>query len=360
MKAASLSAILLAVCTVPSFAQLEDADPTQTKCQQYLKSPLPSPRLAVPATFPQCDSISLFYGEWNTTPDFKSAADCAWKERAYLLSDLGKAPVDANTPISIAQIEGGSLTLAMFYANGLGVQRSVPVALHLVCEAGGSGAVIDYALEALEQEEKSPPPADMKDYFVACNYGGGTRESDICADWAEQVKNADRKRALARIGSSWTRADQKAAFARLQAAADSYFHNHADGELNRAGTIRGIHEMEELGDFRDEFVKNLRELSNGPVQKSTGGDFLGADRTLNLTYRALLAQAKAHENEYGAVAPEDIRSTERAWLEYRDRWVGFATLVRPEKSADTWLTLLTKRRIEVLNSTADEVGNGSD
>lgn len=249
------------------------------------------------------------------------------------------------------------MTLAMIYANGLGVTRNVPVALRLVRESENSDAVIDYILEPLEREASSPPPATMKDYFTICRYQGGTPEANTCAEWDEQLKNADRNAEIGVIAASWKSADQRAAFAALQKSADKYFHNHAQGELNRAGTIRGIHAMEALGDFRDEFVKNLRQLNKGPAQKSTHADFLMADRELNLTYRNLMAQAKAHEKEYGSVNPDDIRLAQRAWIDYRDRWVDFARLVSPNISADMWLTWLTQRRVEVLKHTVGEVGS---
>lgn len=363
MKAAKFSVVLLVMCAAPLLAQLEDAtSDTQEKCQQYLQTPLPAdaPQVPAPAKFPECSSLSLYYGNWETVPNFKAAADCAWKERAYILSDKGKPPTDPNTPYSMDQIEGGSLTLAMIYANGIGVKRNIAVALRFVCEAENTDAVIDYLFEPLEHEAKSPPPATMRDYFTVCSYEGGTPEADICGGWDEQVKNADRKREISKIVSSWTSAEQRAAFSRLESAADKYFRSHARGELNRAGTIRGIHATEELGDFRDEFVKNLRQLREGRLKRSTHADFLSADQRLNLTYRSLMARARAHEKEYGAVEPEDIQSTERAWIEYRDRWVDLARLVRPDVSPDDWLTWLTERRIEVLNDTSGEVGNGSD
>jgi uncharacterized protein YecT (DUF1311 family) len=361
MKAALLSVALLALCSTASFAQLEDANSdTHAKCQEYVKTPLPPdvPQLPVPGEFPKCSSLSLYYGEWDSVPNFKAAADCAWKERAYLLSDRGRAPVDVNTPISLDQIEGGSLTLAMIYANGIGVTRNVVMALRFVCEAESSDSVIDYALEELEREAKAPAPATMKDYFTMCRHQGGTPEADLCAEWDEQVENAQRKSALAKIVSSWKSDEEKKALARLEVAADRYFHTHAAGELNRAGTIRGIQAMEELGSFRDEFVKDMRQLREGWMPKSGHTDYLRADHDLNLTYRALMAEAKAHEAEYGTVEPEDVQSTERAWIEYRDRWVGFAALVRPDVSADCWLTWLTRRRMEVLKNTALEVGSG--
>ncbi len=361
MKAAPVPAALLVLCAIASFSESEYANPdTQAECQKYLKTSLPAdaPHMPVPAKFPECGSLSLYYGKWDSVPDFKAAADCAWQERAYLLSDRGRAPVDPNTPISLDQIEGGSLTLAMIYANGLGITRNVPVALRFVCEAENTGAVIDDALEGLKQEASTPAPVAIKDYFTMCTYQGGTPDADICAEWDEQVKNADRRRQIGEIVNSWNSEEQRAAFKQLEAAADKYFRSHASGELNRAGTIRGIHAMEEVGDFRDEFVRNLQQLSKGSVQRSTNTDVLDADHDLNLTYRKLTAQAKAHETEYGAVQPADIQSTQRAWIEYRDRWLAFAALVRPDTNADTWLTWLTKRRIEVLNNTADEVGNG--
>jgi uncharacterized protein YecT (DUF1311 family) len=355
-------ALLLYVSTARLFGQLEHADAeTKAKCEKYLQTPLPAEAATVasPIKFPTCESLYFYYGSWDTPSNFTAARKCAWEERAFILKEGGKLLSDPNTPIPLDMIAGGPATLAMIYANGLSVPRNIPLAMRFVCEASYSDYPIDTALNGLEAAATKPSPVAKKDYFKMCEYQGTTPIATICAEWDEQARNDERLQTIRTLTMNW-KPSEISAFLQLRIYADTYFHSHAVGELNRAGTARGIQATEELGKFRDGFLNSLKTLNQHLPLHSLPDDYRKVDLTLNEIYGKLLKNADAHKSEYGTVQPEGIRDTERAWLKYRDAWVAFAKLHYPSVNEDTWLTLLTNDRTAVLKGTFCEIGSGDE
>ncbi|MGA9068802.1 MAG: lysozyme inhibitor LprI family protein [Terracidiphilus sp.] len=360
MRKFSLAAALLLIFTTQLAAQLPGpSSEFQAKCAKYLQTPLPTDvsDIAVPNDFPECDSMALYYGTWETSQNFQAAASCAWQERAFNLSEKGK-PTDApNTPIPFSQIYGGSAILVNIYANGLSVPRSIPLALRFACETdiyewpGG----LDDAIEALENLNGKPVPQSKKDYFKMCDFQGSTPTVAACANWSEEAANEDRNRAIKALTRKWN-PSQISAFSQLRIAAEFYYHRHAGTELNNAGTARAVEAIGELDRFRDIFLASLTSFERNNFPKGSANDFTKSDKKLNILYRKTLANAESNKDEYGTPKPEGIHTTQRAWLKYRDAWITFAKLRYPSVSADSWLTLLTNDRIAILNDTACEIG----
>jgi uncharacterized protein YecT (DUF1311 family) len=354
--------LFLSVITIARLpGQLADADDDiKAKCSTYLRTPVPigASNLAVRDGFPDCDSVALYYGNWKTPPNFRAAAVCAWKERAFNLSEKGQPPTDANTPVPFSQIYGGSAILVNIYANGLGVKRNIPLALRFTCEAYRyeSPGDVGGAIRALEDLENKPVPQSKKDYFKMCDFQGSTPTSGSCANWDEWATNEERNRTLMALTKEWG-PTQLSALAQLRIAAEAYYYDHAGNELNTAGTARAIEAIEELGTYREAFGALIASAEKGGLPKVSRADLIKTEAVLNRDYRQVLANAGKHKSEYGAVQPEGIRETERAWLRYRDAWVAFAKLRYPSVRAESWLTLLTKDRIVTLQSTLNEIGD---
>lgn len=294
-------------------------------------------------------------------PNFRAAATCAWQERAFNLSEKGRPPDDPNTPIPFSQIYGGSAILVNIYANGLSVQRNIPQALHLACEADQYGFPGDHdgAIKALEDLTSKPVPQSKKDYFKMCDFQGSSPTAAVCANWDEEAANDDRDRAIKALTRNWS-PSQLSAFSQLRIAAEFYYHQHAGNELNTAGTDRDVEAIETLGALRDNFHASLASFERGNLPKGSAKDFAEADKELNLLYRKAMANAEERKSEYGSLQPQRVREAERSWIKYRDAWVAFAKLHYPLVSADSWLTLLTKGRINILKNTLCEIGNSDE
>ena len=125
--------LILLIASTPTLAQ-QDHDQL---CQTVASVPLP-PEAVVskPTVFPACESYK-FYAGIGRPVDYAAARTCAWKERT---AQLAKLPQNAEAPTAWAI--GGDLILVNLYANGLGIPRSLPLALHLACE-DGSGIATD-------------------------------------------------------------------------------------------------------------------------------------------------------------------------------------------------------------------------
>jgi uncharacterized protein YecT (DUF1311 family) len=360
MKKLLLASALLSVSAAQVAAQLLAPDTeAKAKCAKYLQTPMPpeASYVAVPTDFPLCDSMALFYGTWKTDPNFQAAAACAWQERAFNLSEKGKPPDDPNTPIPFSQIYGGSAILVNIYADGLSVQRNVPLALRFACEADRYEfpGDLDGAIKALEDLSNKPAPRSKKDYFKMCDFQGSTPTAAVCALWDEEAANDNRNQAIKALTRKWSRT-QFSALSQLRNAAELYYHEHAGNELSTAGTARAVEAVEELGTFRDTFQASLCSFEKGNVPKASSADFTKSDALLNRVYRLAIAYAERHKTEYGAIQPEGIRDAERSWLKYRDAWVDFAQLRYPNVSADSWRTMLTNDRIAVVKDIACETG----
>jgi uncharacterized protein YecT (DUF1311 family) len=53
-------------------------------------------------------------------------------------------------------------------------------------------------------------------------------------------------------------------------------------------------------------------------------------------------------NYLGTLMPEGLRSTQRAWLKYRDAWAVFGAARYPQRTAAEWKAWATRQRITQL------------
>lgn len=334
---------------IPSAGQAspEHAAQIDQKCQAYFHVPLPEEASTVraPTSLPSCHSLWRYYGFGGEQQDTEAARKCAWKERALFLKD--------------GQVQGGPgddglETLANIYANGVGVPRDVRLALRFACESAKLQTLTTAHIDDLEDLLAEPAPKSKKEYFNMCDGSPVTPEVAICANWQEVLNDDDRGARFAQITSKWT-APQKAAFATLLKAEGAYAAAHGRGEVNMAGTMRAVFEVDAEAAVHNDFAAALESFEAGHLPAAAEPHPEAADAALNQEYRAIMTSAQQHKDEYGAVDPDGIRNTERAWLKYRDAWIAFAALRYPQVDRSVWLDLLTRDRTLVLKATACEV-----
>ncbi len=320
------------------------------RCNRYLQIPLPAEATAptVPDKFPSCHSLWLYYGFAGEKQNYDDARRCAWQERATFIKQ-------GNTQAGEGPGDDGLETLANIYANGLGAQRNIPLATRFACESAELETQTLMHIEQLEDLAAKPAPAGRKGYFNMCDGEPSTQELNICAEWSQPIQDEQREQDMWKLSSSWP-APQKQALAALVKADENYANAHGDGEINLAGTLREILSINANEGLRDNFLAALRTFEQGNLPKKSPSELAQADANLNRIYRKAIVDAETRKSEGGAVQPERIRESERAWLKYRDMWIAFAALRYPAVSKETWITLLTNDRIEVLNDTSCKIG----
>lgn len=284
-----------------------------------------------------CDSESLYYADGNR-PNYVDARLCAYLER-----DKGDELVF-----------GGSAVLMMLYANGQGVTRNLELAKRFACEVQGAPAELDGRLQHLAEMAKSGANNEI---FDVCDDVTSGYMMGFCASRSADKAKVDRDKRVTALGKNWKDAD-RAAFARLRAAADAYFDAVVEGEVDMSGTARGAMAVGARENLEDSLVTSLTAFEEGRLPKATAEEFAAADKALNASYAVAMKAAKPIEGEnfsnLGTVSPEGIRTAERAWIKYRDAWVAFGAHKYPAVSDYAWRTYFTRERAAALKELAGE------
>jgi hypothetical protein len=242
---------------------------------------------------------------------------------------------------TIESIFGGSAMLTVLYANGEGVERSIPLALRFACEANFDGDFDDIESLHLEAREKRPK-------FVLCNEAKTEFSIGFCARYQQQIDDQERKNAYRKISSQWPAA-HRAAFEKLLVAEANYAKAHATGETDLSGSGRAVWEINSEESIEDDFLSAIKTFETGKaIPKSSSADAATSEANINRLLEGTLAMAEAKKSGYGAIQPECIRKAEQAWLSYRTAWTEFSKLHYPSVSTEAWVTLLTKDRIDIL------------
>ena len=336
MRTLVLLALMLGV--VPNFvAQTPQSDPranAQATCEQVLAKAPPAPDDA--GNFgADCDSSAFYFGI-GRPKDFVAARHCAYAE-------LTK-PSSTNS-----NIFAGPGILSMIYANGEGTARNTALARRFVCESGWSApAELHIRLDLLDQIDKSAKPP----HFDICDTATSGLSQGWCASIDSRKTDVSRSAKIAQLTSNLTPAG-RTAFAALQKAEAAYELTRGDNEVDLSGTGRAAFSIEESEKVADEFLTNLRSLSQPPP--STSMNARAADQQLNLAYASVREKlpAKAGESfssKYGTVGFDGVQTTERVWLQLRDRWMDFIHIAYPSYPSDIFLVKITSQRTQQLNS----------
>ena len=287
------------------------------------------PDAATAAALKGCDSEALYYGI-GMPSDPERARQCAFVEAEAAEEGVIQYPFS------------GRAMLMTIYANGRGAARDLDVAAHLACRIDGAPAESHGRVTHLAERKAAGAAAEE---FHFCDDVTSGLAMGWCAHHAGRIQDAARAEELARISAGWTQAE-KAAFARLERAHDSYAEAHADGEVDMSGTMRGVFWSSARQALSDELLDLVGQLSNGAGPGATAAQHRAADATLNAAYRERLAGFDGEG--YGTVTKDGVRTAQRAWLAYRDAFLAFAAVKNPRASRDGIAAWLTRRRTALL------------
>ena len=236
--------------------------------------------------------------------------------------------------------------LAMLYANGLGVARNLDAATLYACRAGGAYMEVQGRIEHLQALQKSPPGTS----YDQCDDITSGYMMGICASIGDGQAEKIRRAFLARLRAQLPAA-QVGAFDQLVAASEALAKARGN-ETDVSGTARGMFVVQAEAREREWLREHLAAFEKGTF-KPAPQPLAAVDAQLNRTYTAVMARPAEDKAEPdrlpGSTATKtEVRAAQRAWLRYRDAWVGFAALRYPALPADSLKAMLTDWRIKQL------------
>ena len=272
-----------------------------------------------------CSSEKLYYGE-GVRPDYVKARLCAFTE------------ADGDDVFS------GPTILMQVYANGLGVARDLDLATSYACAIDGAPAEIDGRVLHLQALKTKAGRFDYCDDITSGAAEGFCQERD--SDRGAIGRDARLKELAARLPDG-----AKKLYPPMKKAFDAFVDAHGDGEVDQSGTARAAEVIAEEDNTRDQFTADLQRLLDG--RWISTADAEAADVKLNASYRRAIAWAAGKDN-LTTVKLGDVRTAERAWLAYRDAFVGFAAVAAPAVGRDAVLARLTRLRTAQLDQLWEE------
>ncbi len=286
-------------------------------------------------TLKGCDSEALYYGE-KGEPDFIKARLCAfWEDR------------EGEGSSRTANVFSGPTILMQIYANGLGgVKRDLDQATAYACDVDGAPAEIEYRVRRL-QALKTKVAIKRFDYCddVTSGLAGG-----FCAARDAEIAKKGRAARVANI-EAHIPASARPALAMLRKAAAAFV-DARGGEVDETGTARAQMVIDEEEATRETFTTHLAQLIDGKWPRVSTVNATAADVALNSAYKKALAFLGSDQN-LTTVKPEDVRKTQRAWIAYREAFVSFARIARPEVMPTELMALLSQERASSLGGLAN-------
>ncbi len=286
------------------------------------------PNAAEAAGLKDCNSEALYYGE-GMTPDYVKARQCAILEDEKGDDDVG--------------FFAGKTILMQVYANGLGVGRNIDLATALACSVEGAPAENDGRVLHIQALAAKPGTFDICD-DITSGYADG-----FCTSRASTLAGFARDGKIDAVAKSFPAASAPL-FAEVKKAFDTFATAHAQGEVDLSGTSRAAFEIEAEDGERDQFLKDLTRLADGSWPQATQADAAAADAGLNERYRKGLDQCTERADNYSTVRADDVRTTQRAWLAYRDAYLKFTAVAAPGVTQDAVMARLTKLRMADLDA----------
>ena len=283
------------------------------------------PTAAQSKALKNCSAEALYYGE-GRKPDYALARACAFIE-ADGADD---------------EVFGGSTILMQLYANGLSGKRDLDVAIALACNLQGADAEMQGRVDHLAALKAKP---DGKRFDYCDDITSGLAEGYCASRGAEKAKDARGAR-LSALEAKIAPAARPAYLA-LKKASDAFIDAHGGNEVDLSGTARAAMEIEEEEASRDRFIAHLRTLLAGRWPAATPAAAVDADKALNAAYRKALAFLPTKDN-FSTIKADEVKTTQRAWITYRDAFVRFTKAAAPSVSAEAVTAALTKERSEQL------------
>ena len=277
-----------------------------------------------------CDSGALYYGIGRPANPV-GARRCAFVEAAAE-RNAGDWPF------------GGRAMLMTIYANGAGVPRDLDLAIRYACELSSAPAESHGRVMHLEEMKGQAAPGE----FHYCDDVTSGLSGGQCAAFGQQRRDVERAAELRALTAGWSAAE-RAALARLAGAFSAFEEALVQGEVDVSGTLRAAFVVEAEDRLRDQHLDMLRRLARGRAPRFGTARLRTEDARLNRGYRSLMAELRADTDRCcGAPTADGLRTSQRAWLRYRDAFIAFAAVKFPDYPRDSLAAWLTSNRLATM------------
>jgi hypothetical protein len=306
--------------------ELDKDNPPPAECAELVKVPIPVKDLPTEqerAGFKGCDAESAY----ESAP--VTARKCAYLERVGEGGDM--------SPFS------GSGLLMMIYANGMGVERNFDLAMRFACEYGGAPAESAGRIETLKKYRRQKWQGN--DYSICDDITSGYMAGHCTARQVEKSK-ADRSGKYDQIIAGWKPAERQA-WSEFSSSARSFFTTVVDNEVDLSGTARAAMQSAREDELDTWLLESLKGFEAGKLPAFSPAAWKKTDKELNTVYQKIMRQKK-DRFLYGTVTQDDIKTTQRAWLTFREALVRFGKVRYSQVAPDTWRAWATKARSKQL------------
>ncbi len=277
-----------------------------------------------------CDSFNLAH-DIGGPPEYDRARHCALREREEMGRQLAQEGV-GNRPV----LEGPGL-LAVLYANGQGVPRNLPVAIHMACEMSGAAAEMDLRITWMEELRRSGWHGGD---FTPCDQMTSGYGFSACTSYAARQESSERDELFAAATFGWSSAERAA----LLAVRDA-FDNYATRAnwMNNYGAGMGWDEQARVGGasaanyvFAERLLAVIANQPVPPVPAASEGDITDG----GVAARAAVATDAEWQDLLAELAPADRprynhhrAETIAARRAFEPKLIAFMRLARPDLTA---------------------------
>ncbi|GAB2852721.1 DUF1311 domain-containing protein [Pseudoduganella ginsengisoli] len=274
--------------------------------------------------------------------------NCGAQDRYYdTRQRVAASPMQWDQVRHCALAEHDVSVLMMLYANGFGVSRNHGLALKYACSMPAAPAEMDARVAHLNERADHHDPA----VFDQCDDVSSSHMGGFCAAIQERLDNRERSGKVSAIMKGWPLAQQAVAM-KLQAALDVFASSRADQETDMSGGLRAALSIEARGFELDQFARDLQEAEKGRLPRYTPQQYQQLERKMGEIFERLMERGAgkpgAHLIGHGTITKDGVRTTQQAWLAFRDAWVALGAARYPNVAPHAWKALLTQRRIEQL------------
>lgn len=273
-------------------------------CDATRNVPLPAkdiPTASQKRALGDCDAMALYdaASDNHAARDWKMARMCAVK----------------NNDRSV---------LAMLYANGTGVKRNIPLAIHFTCGSAGTAyEEADLIADLMKRQEEEADPSDLFD--ICSQYASGYSFAR-CGLRFERLEAAANDVTTGRIRQTFS-TPELAAFRTLYAHMVIFAENRMEREVGILFSNQVSKAVEARRSEKTDFVEVLVALESGtafPRQEQEPPP--GA---LDALYQTLLSSEAGRGDGEDALADtllskSGFMASHRSWLDYHAAWLSFA------------------------------------
>jgi uncharacterized protein YecT (DUF1311 family) len=241
--------------------------------------------------------------------------------------------------------------LMMLYANGYGVRQDLALATRYACSLDQvAPAEMESRVAHLQQPSTSGKPFDFCDDITSGVSGA------VCASMQERQRERGATARLDRFASTLPPA-AKAAFARLRKAQGDFAQASENNENDMHGTGAAGFAIEARGRINAEFVHDVSAVAARREPTYGAGDYARLDTELNQAYRHVMELPSKQDGSPERIGDstmtrDGVRTTQRAWLKYRDAWTEFLLAAGSPLDPVAMQALLTERRTKQLAGVA--------